>query len=881
MGRRRNRNRGNGSTIHQPARVDSLIAAGQWREAATAAQSQLAAAPTDELRRQLATCLLQLADYKAAAALWQSTTVRLYDDRFFAGMCLCTAKEWETARLELEACIQERDDADALYWLARAIAQGKRGAHELADTYRIIELLNKARRLKCRNPDVYLWLERLESHDFTEGKRKSEAILEDGLAASPESWQLRDTLAHRYTHSGRFQDALDLLRPILDHESPSIDALWTARECEEARGNLPAALNYFDRSIPAMEDNADRFSFRLLRGDLLMRMGRHVDAIGDFRAELVRPNVRSKSLANLALAHVHVCQGKHFQAWTYARNAVDCWVEVGGNSCLQGCLAIKAVTREILEPVPDHILSLVENLESHATEAGELQTLTLLKYWAAAWANDADGCLAAARQLSPKRFPFVNFDWSIIAIRDGDVVRALRHYLTHVNKFGSGAETFDCYRIDFCGDEAFNWDRCFKTDEVKAKVEAMLYDFAARHQKNKEIVAWTLLPLYRHIWRRLLWESKSWDRVYEVAGFLHNQIPTAPHILFDYAFAAAELKHLTEAEKAYRQLIEIDPAEAGALHNLSLLIEPRSFAEALALQRRAVQCDPKSELKRNRLAALVEVDERRKEEVKRQEDFLKTARDRWPQIDYFKKKLLGALTIIEGGFDNWAHLARLTGIDEKYLPGHWRKLVDDAFIIEDATGYHLNEHVIDLIKQERSHAVTTTIVRADSTIAFKPVFNSKREYDIYHILIALFPNHFVLPNMSLQSIFQYDRMKEVLESTDFDYYMRSQVDFCITSTSNYLPIIAFEIDSSYHDDEKQVVRDQRKNRIFQKGGVNLLRLRPYGRPSEGGLRSEIVKVVRQFGKELRETAEKTEGLTRLTLEIDFDTFGFDGGDSRN
>ena len=46
--------------------------------------------------------------------------------------------------------------------------------------------------------------------------------------------------------------------------------------------------------------------------------------------------------------------------------------------------------------------------------------------------------------------------------------------------------------------------------------------------------------------------------------------------------------------------------------------------------------------------------------------------------------------------------------------------------------------------------------------------------------------------MSLQTIFSFDKLKELLDEDTFTYYLRTHVDFVVVNTTNYLPIIAFE-----------------------------------------------------------------------------------------
>ena len=51
----------------------------------------------------------------------------------------------------------------------------------------------------------------------------------------------------------------------------------------------------------------------------------------------------------------------------------------------------------------------------------------------------------------------------------------------------------------------------------------------------------------------------------------------------------------------------------------------------------------------------------------------------------------------------------------------------------------VNKHIVDLVSQERTHAIATTIVRADKQINFKPIFNSQLEYSILQRADRTFP----------------------------------------------------------------------------------------------------------------------------------------------
>jgi len=307
------------------------------------------------------------------------------------------------------------------------------------------------------------------------------------------------------------------------------------------------------------------------------------------------------------------------------------------------------------------------------------------------------------------------------------------------------------------------------------------------------------LVFYRSTWRRILDEGSMHQELVDVVRILTTRLPerTRPE-LWDHAFYAHNIPALAkETEQAYKQYLEGGPS-AAACHNLSLLLAGLGHLdEALSFAEQAIQLDPDDEKARKQKASVEQQIERKKREEqqrqeraemqrRKQEDWIRTARERWPRLVSYRKQILATLTVISG-FEDWADLARLSGTDEKFVKGHWTALVEEGMIIENEQGYEVNPHILDLVKQERSHSMVAKIVHASSVFAAKPIFNSQNEYRIYSVLIHLFPNQLVFPNMALQAIFSYDRMKALLDQETFRYYLMASVDFCITSTSTYLP----------------------------------------------------------------------------------------------
>jgi len=152
-----------------------------------------------------------------------------------------------------------------------------------------------------------------------------------------------------------------------------------------------------------------------------------------------------------------------------------------------------------------------------------------------------------------------------------------------------------------------------------------------------------------------------------------------------------------------------------------------------------------------------------------------------------------------------------------------------------------------LQRRQFPSSVTMKIVLPDSRSSMKPLFNSQQEHSVYKILLELFPNYLIYPNMPLLNLFSFEQMKEILDGNEFEYFLKAHVDFCITKISDYYPLVAFEVDSEYHDEEERIKKDEMKNRICCSGGLELVRLRPYGQLTEKEMRQEIISHIQRWG----------------------------------
>lgn len=236
--------------------------------------------------------------------------------------------------------------------------------------------------------------------------------------------------------------------------------------------------------------------------------------------------------------------------------------------------------------------------------------------------------------------------------------------------------------------------------------------------------------------------------------------------------------------------------------------------------------------------------------LNKRDQFERTAVSRWPSLTAPARKLLSVFASINS-YSGLAEVAEYAGMDLTWAGRHYDKLVELGMLLVTDKTFRINPHIAPLLERESQHAVIGRIVRSQGTSAVKQVFNSQREFTIYQVLVQLCPNHLVFPNCSLQSVMSFDRMKELVSEDDFGYYLRASVDIVVVSSTTYLPMLAIEVDSVWHDTERQQRNDNKKDRLFAAAGIPFMRLRPVGSPSENTIRAQVAEHVDELVRSLR------------------------------
>lgn len=271
-------------------------------------------------------------------------------------------------------------------------------------------------------------------------------------------------------------------------------------------------------------------------------------------------------------------------------------------------------------------------------------------------------------------------------------------------------------------------------------------------------------------------------------------------------------------------------------------------------------------LRQDILKQLIDTAKTRHKELVKQEQYEKTAVNRWPTLSAQARKVLSVFCNIQS-YSSLDEIADYAGMNREWTYKHYDRLVELGMLSVSEGHFRVNPYIRPLVEKEAQHSVVGKIVRSNGTSAVKQVFNSNKEFTVYQAVVQLCPNHLVFPNCSLQSIMSFERMKELVEQDDFGYYLRASVDIVVVSSTTYLPMLAIEVDSAWHDTERQQKNDDKKDRLFAVAGIPFMRLRAMGSPSEDMVRSQVAEHVNDLVRELRADLPGYEQAKKLIQDL--------------
>ena len=773
MGKKRKKNKkNNGGKLQSPAdQIVSAIESGEWGLAEKYLKKSIEKQPTHHLHYYLGyvyRCANNSENNKLdEALLQQETALKLCEDKNECGWIF-----YEIGKIYKDYWYDKKDDGKALEYFQKAIACESTAydaymqignLFDLDEIDKKIEIYKKGIEKFPNNKLCYLsCASYLSSHKKEHDE--AEAILLSAIENRIESAAVYESLGEIKIKQGMFDEAISYYKKIIDLEDTP---------------NLHARINFILASIYLRDENYD-------------------DAEG------------------LLLKALNQSTDNEFHNSIY----------LGLILCTQN------------SGQPDKTINFFKKLDFSSNEYG-----------------DYNFCGRGYMELGVEDYPL---DYGMVHIDYRDIITEV------VNSLESIQDQFDkdlkhkfflLKALTFEKNE--NYEECLpyleaalsETDSgllwdiYQYVFEHMLYDEEGEYKKGRALTQY--FKLYKNTIKALpvlgpilsgsilrelvsaLFDAKKYKQIIEICELYGRD--DLNEILFEAAYCYNETEDYETAQLLYEKYLEDFPESSAALNNLANLYKRDGrIEEAINLYEKAIKIDPDDDhAPRNLQIALKKKDELTQQEIRAQKAQEKQARiqqvatTHWPSLDYYKKKVLMVLNSIDS-FNGIDELADLCNMEVRWVKGHYRKLIEFGMVIEDGNRFEINPEIKPLIERENSHSIAINVIMSNESINFKPIFNSKLEYNIYRLMIGLFPNHLVLPNMSLQSIFTYDRMKEMLDSEVFKFYLLTSVDICVVSTANYLPILCYEVDSPYHDEPDQIARDEKKNEIFKTGGIPLI-----------------------------------------------------------
>lgn len=807
---------------------DLLISQQRYTEAIKVLRSRIISNQSDNDIRMLVECYVHTNMLSEAIHSIDGIKEKIAYDYAMLGWCYIQSENPELAIPCMTRSIELEETAEKWYWLAVAKRDKAVTERSFEDNFReaVSEALSKAIVLPNCREDAFVMLYQYWPSEDSEGKLN---ILTNGLDIHPTSVSIRYELASYLHRTNQSNEALNILLPSLNEDCFSPKNYWLAYDINAAISKYDIALECLSTIDKLTSDNKEGLYIAI--GDLLVNTGKKIDAIKFFYQEIDLSNERS-SFAALVKITAILIEESNFetineviaQLRTEINRTDDCFYDFRYYVSWQySPFDMKYYGNEVAI-VTSMILKKVNTLTNE--EEGILRLINYLTDWQG---SDRETMLFGAHKVF--EHPLVSIKLSEYYLDKNETVEAVYyHLLSAIQLYKSvGAPNGYDYGELYFHVEDLDIPLCKKIGSTSHTLMIA--------NNYSELCEGAFTSFYTTCLRDIMFRVKSFKELSDVASLLLAVDDCNSSLWFDYAYALQQIKQSDIAENAYQKVLEISPDSAGALNNLALIKKDKElYDEALCLADRAIALEPSNRNYQQLRSDIITL----MDKLRTEDKHIRTAPDRWPSIHQSEKRLLGVLSQLGGSARSVDEVFEYAGIQEKYATKNWDNLIQQRMLIPQKDGrWSINPYIARQVELERSHSLITKIIHANKNIIYKPIFNSNNEYVIYNCLLHLFPNHLAFPNMSLQAIFQYDRMKELLSPDEFRYYLMSQVDCCIVSTADYCPIVAFEVDSHYHDKESQIARDEKKNKIFTLGGIPLLRLRTHGQPSENAIKEQL------------------------------------------
>lgn len=389
---------------------------------------------------------------------------------------------------------------------------------------------------------------------------------------------------------------------------------------------------------------------------------------------------------------------------------------------------------------------------------------------------------------------------------------------------------------------------CKKLLEIEPKI---ISDIANEHER-----------LYINVEK--FFEKKEYELIIQMfeKGFLNKSESN----YFEIAYSYSQLKNYTAAKRIYFSIIESGKESNAVCNNLGVIYSniEKDNEEALKWFKKAVELDPDDQ------TAMKNVTITERELQEEQEKPKKLTESYFKATNRYHKSLLFTIYKMNMQSLTIEQLASATKQKVSYVEKNLTDLINMGMISQQKGRFIIDPVIEKLVEDYVDAKLERQIIQADRTNMSRPMFFHESEITLYRVLLDLFPQHFVFPNISLKTIVDVDKMRDAISSEHMSYLFMAHVDFAIISTSSYMPVLAIEKDSVYHDNNTSNKKDEMKNSIFKLSGIPLIRVRYNKAMTADKLKQEI----RTATKELIVTLQKDVSEDhKLFSEIDVRNFG--------
>lgn len=367
-----------------------------------------------------------------------------------------------------------------------------------------------------------------------------------------------------------------------------------------------------------------------------------------------------------------------------------------------------------------------------------------------------------------------------------------------------------------------------------------------------------------------LFSLNKYDDITKLYNLISNKYHGKQEIVdkfyFELAHSFSKIGDKEKAKELYQTSVDKGIQSSAVYNNLGVIYSNEGNKEkALFYYTRAHELDPDDDTsKQNMENTKKTINDAKKKEQQLKNTYFK-------KLQKYHRSILFTIHKYSDEVTNDI-LQEIINQDKYSLRRNIDYLVSNGMLQLNNKGvYKINPLIEKLVDEYVNPKLERQIVKVDNTKIYRPIFYHESEINLYRVLIELFPQHFVFPNISLKTIFDVDKLKELLDSDIISYLFMAHVDFAIINTSTYFPVLAFEKDSDFNDREPSKSNNKYKNLIFKTGGIPLIRLRYNSGMDYEQLKLEVKDATKNLILETQ--SEDSNCNLNLLKEIDKRKFG--------